>query len=77
MRRKAILSLTVMWLILGTVSLVQSRDQAALPQASLQAVTLAGPASSHQLLLRIEGAYTFNAVRATSDAVLIDLHGEM
>jgi type IV pilus assembly protein PilQ len=75
MRRKAILSLTVMWLILGTVSLVQSRDQAALPQASLQAVTLAGPGSSHQLLLRIEGAYTFNTVRATSDAVLIDLHG--
>ncbi len=75
MRRKAILSLTVMWLILGTVSLVQSRDQAALPQASLQAVTLAGPASSHQLLLRIEGAYTFNTVRATSDAVLVDLHG--
>jgi type IV pilus assembly protein PilQ len=75
MRRKAILSLTVMWLILGTVSLAQSRDHAALPQASLQAVALTGPASSHQLLLRIEGAYTFNTVRATSDAVLIDLHG--
>jgi type IV pilus assembly protein PilQ len=75
MRRKAILSLTVIWLILGTTSLAQSRDQAASPGASLKAITLTGPASSHQLLLRIEGGYTFDAVRATSDAVLIDLHG--
>ena len=75
MRRKAILSLTVIWLILGTISLAQSRDQAALPPASLKAIALTGPASSHQLLLRIEGGYTFDAVRATSDAVLIDLHG--
>jgi hypothetical protein len=57
MRRKAILSLTVMWLILGTISLAQSREQAALPPASLQAIALTGPAPSHQLLLRIEGAY--------------------
>ena len=75
MRRKAILSLTVMSLILGTISLAQSRDQAALPQASLKAIALTGPASSHQLLLRIEGGYTFNAVRATSDGVLVDLYG--
>jgi type IV pilus assembly protein PilQ len=75
MRRKAILSLTVIWLILGTISPAQSRSQAALPQASLKAVALTDPASPHQLLLRIEGGFSFNTVRATSDAVLIDLHG--
>ncbi|MBZ5513614.1 MAG: type IV pilus secretin PilQ [Acidobacteriia bacterium] len=75
MRRKVILSLTVMCLILGVVSLAQSRDPAALPQASLKAIGLTGPASSHQLLLRIEGDYAFSAVRTTPDVLLIDLAG--
>jgi type IV pilus assembly protein PilQ len=75
MRRKVILSLTVIWLIVGATTLAQSRSQAALPQASLKAVGLTDPASPRQLLLRIEGSFSFNTVRATSDAVLIDLHG--
>ena len=75
MRRKAILSLTMTWLILGMVSIAQSRQTAALPQASLKAVTTADPVSANQLLLRIEGKYSFQAVQATADTVLVDLKG--
>lgn len=75
MKRKAILSLTMTWLILGMVSIAQSRQTAALPQASLKAVTTADPVSANQLLLRIEGKYSFQAVQATADTVLVDLKG--
>ncbi|MGD0920294.1 MAG: type IV pilus secretin PilQ [Terriglobia bacterium] len=75
MRRKAILSLTMTWLILGMASVAQSRQTSALPQASLKAVTTAGPVSANQLLLRIEGKYSFQAVQATADTVLVDLKG--
>jgi type IV pilus secretin PilQ/predicted competence protein len=75
MRRKAILSLTMTWLILGMASVAQSRQTSALPQASLKAVTTAGPVSASQLLLRIEGKYAFQAVQATADTVLVDLKG--
>ena len=75
MRRKAILSLTMIWLILGMVSAAQSRDGATKPLASLQAITTDGQAPAHQLLLRIDGAYSFQTVRATADTVLVDLKG--
>lgn len=75
MRRKAILTLTMIWLIMGMVSVAQSRLLAAAPQASLKAVTTVGPASANQLLLRIEGEYSFQAVQATADTVLLDLKG--
>jgi type IV pilus assembly protein PilQ len=57
------------------VSVAQSRLVAASPQASLKAVTTVGPASANQLLLRIEGEYSFQAVQATADTVLVDLTG--
>jgi type IV pilus assembly protein PilQ len=63
------------WLILGVVSLAQSRQTTASPQASLKAVTVADPTSASQLLLRIEGKYAFQAVQATADTVLVDLNG--
>jgi len=75
MRRKAILTLTMIWLIMGMVSVAQSRLLATVPQACLKAVTTVGPASANQLLLRIEGEYSFQAVQATADTVLLDLKG--
>jgi type IV pilus assembly protein PilQ len=73
MRRKAILSLTMTWLILGMVSVAQSRQKAAPPQASLQAIAASG--SANQLLLRVHGTYSFQTVQATADTVLVDLKG--
>jgi len=75
MRRKAIVLVTMTWLILGMVCVAQSRQTTASPQASLEAVTVADPGSGSQLLLRIEGRYTFQAVQATADTVLVDLKG--
>ena len=75
MRRKAIVLVTMTWLILGMVCVAQSRQTTASPQASLEAVTVADPGSGSQLLLRIEGSYTFQAVQATADTVLVDLKG--
>lgn len=75
MRRKAIVLMTMTWLILGMVSVAQSRQMTASPQARLEAVTVADPLSASQLLLRIEGRYTFQAVQATADTVLVDLKG--
>lgn len=74
MRRKAILSFTAMWLMLGMVSIAQSRG-ADLPQASLKAVSVASPASSHEVFLTIDGDYTYHTTRATGDTVLVDLRG--
>lgn len=48
MRRKAILLVTMTWLILGMVSFAQSRQTAASPQASLNAVAVADSASASQ-----------------------------
>lgn len=75
MRRKAIHSLTMIGLILAAVSVAQSRDVAAKPLASLKAITAGGGSSAHQLLLRIDGAYSFQPVRATTDSLLLDLKG--
>lgn len=75
MRRKAILSLTMIGLVLGTVSVAQSRDGATKPLASLKAITAGGGASAHQLRLRIDGPYSFQPVRATADSLLLDLKG--
>ncbi|MFB3920442.1 MAG: type IV pilus secretin PilQ [Terriglobia bacterium] len=75
MRRKAILSLTMIGLILGTVSVAQSRDAATTPVASLRAITTASGAAAPQLLLRIVGPYSFQPVRATGDSLLLDLKG--
>ena len=75
MRRKAILSLTMIGLVLGTVSVAQSRDGATKPLASLTAITPSGGASAHQLLLRIDGSYSFQPVRATAESLLLDLKG--
>jgi type IV pilus assembly protein PilQ len=75
MRRKAILSLTMICLLLGALSVAQGGDGAAKPAASLTAITTGGPASAQQLLLRINGAYSYQTVRATADTILVDLQG--
>jgi len=75
MRRKAILSCTMIGLILGLMSVGASRGMAVLPQARLQAVVLPGSASGDELLLRIEGGYSFRTVQATEETVLVDLKG--
>jgi type IV pilus assembly protein PilQ len=75
MRRKAVLSLTVFCLILGMAAVATGGEHPASARASLKAVTLAGPPAGGDVLLRIEGDYSYRTVRATDSAVWVDLQG--
>jgi type IV pilus assembly protein PilQ len=74
MRRKAVLSLTVICLILGLVT-VAAGGVSAPARASLKAVSLSGPPSGGEVLLRIEGDYSYRTVQATDSALWVDLQG--
>jgi type IV pilus assembly protein PilQ len=75
MRRTAILSFTTLWLMLGMVATARSADKSGTTPASLTAVSVAGPTSPHEVILRIEGDYSYHTTRATGDTVLVDLRG--
>jgi len=75
MKRQAIVLLTMAGLILGMASAGASRAIAASPQATLKAVTLPDAASGREVLLRIEGEYSFKTVQATDDTLFIDVQG--
>jgi type IV pilus assembly protein PilQ len=75
MRRKAVLSLTVFCLILGMAAIATGGEHPASARASLKAVTLAGPPAGGDVLLRIEGDYSYRTIRATDSAVWVDLQG--
>jgi len=73
MRRKVILSLTTIWLMVGMASITPSLGAKDPPLASLKAVGAASPTSSNEVVLRIDGDYTYHTTRATGDTVLVDL----
>jgi len=75
MRRQAILSLTTVWLIMGMVAAAPSRGVADPSPGRLKAVSVTPAGSSHEVVLRIEGDYTYHTPRATGDTVLVDLRG--
>ncbi len=75
MRRKAVLSLVMAWLIVGVVASAAARASTASSPASLKAVTLSGTAPGGEVLLRIDGEYSFQTIQATEDTVFVDLKG--
>ncbi|MBI1940045.1 MAG: hypothetical protein HYS33_00900, partial [Acidobacteria bacterium] len=77
MRRKAILSLTVICLILGMVTVAAPGETPGPTRAALKAVTLAGPPSGGEVLLRIEGDFSYRTIQATDSALWVDLQGVM
>jgi type IV pilus assembly protein PilQ len=75
MRRTAILSITTTWVLLGLMTAAYGQGKPSATPASLKAVASAGPAQPNDVLLRIQGDYTFHTTRATGDTVLVDLRG--
>jgi len=76
MRRTAILSITMTWVVAGMMTLAYAQNKPASPPASLQAVVApSGPLMPNDVVLRIAGDYTFHTTRATGDTVLVDLLG--
>jgi type IV pilus assembly protein PilQ len=75
MRREYLRSMAMRGLILGLLCASAGLGVAATPPASLKSVSLNQPAAGEQLILRIEGDYSFRASQASQNTVLIDLMG--
>jgi len=75
MRRQAITLLTVTWLMLGIVTTPGSRLWAASGTATLQSVALSASPTGTELVLRVDGAYSYKTVQASPDTLFIDLAG--
>jgi len=75
MRRQAIILLTVTWLILGIVPTPRGRAWAASEAATLKSVTLSASPTGTELVLHIDGTYSYRTVQASPDTLFIDLAG--
>lgn len=74
MKLRAAVSLMIACLTLTKVS-GPSHAKAASPDATLEAVAVSAPPFDNELVLRIEGEYTFRAIQATDETVFVDLKG--
>ena len=75
MRRKAIILLTVTWLMLGMDFAPGSRAWAASEAATLKSVTLSASPTGTELVLRVDGIYSYKTIQASPDTLFIDLAG--
>ncbi len=75
MKRKAIVLLTVTGLMLGIVFTPRSRTWAAAAAATLKSITLSASPSGPELVLDVDGTYSFKTVQARPDTLFIDLTG--
>jgi type IV pilus assembly protein PilQ len=75
MRRQALIPLTVTWLMLGMAITPASRVWGASDVAALKSVTLSANPTGTELVLRVDGAYSYKTVQASPDTLFIDLAG--
>ena len=75
MRRQAIVLLTMIWLMLGMAPASGGHAWAASEGATLRAVTVSASPTGQELVMRVDGSYTYKSVQAAPDALFIDLAG--
>ncbi|MGO8786742.1 MAG: type IV pilus secretin PilQ [Terriglobia bacterium] len=75
MRRQAMVVLTVTWLMLGIVPTPGGRTWAASDAAILKSVTPAVSPTGAELVLRVDGIYSYKTVQASPETLFIDLAG--
>jgi type IV pilus assembly protein PilQ len=75
MRRQAIVLLTAAWLMLAIVLTPGGRVGAASQAATLKSVALSASPTGTELVLRVDGIYTYKTVQASPDTLFIDLAG--
>ena len=75
MKRKAIVLLTVTWLMLGIVAISESSAWAASEAAALKSITLSASSTGTELVLHVNGNYSYKTVQAGSNTLFIDLAG--
>ena len=59
MRRKAVISLAITWMLVGGTLAAWGREAPKPALASLKAVTATGEASSSQIMIEIAGDYSY------------------
>ena len=75
MRRQATILLTVIWLMLGITMTPAGRVWAAAETATLKSVTLSASPTGTELVLRVDGVYSYKTAQASPDTLFIDLAG--
>ncbi len=75
MRRENLRSRAMRGLILGLLFATAGFGVAATPPATLLSIGVNKPAAGNELILRIEGDFSFKAFQASQDTILIDLMG--
>lgn len=75
MRQRVITLLTIIWLSSGLISAHAGRREGAAATATLKAVTVSGQSSGNELLLRLDGQYTYRTVQASDNTIFVDLQG--
>ncbi|HMD87460.1 MAG TPA: type IV pilus secretin PilQ [Terriglobia bacterium] len=75
MRRQAIVLLTVIWLMLGIAPTPGGRVWAASQAATLKSVALSTSPTGTELVLRVDGIYSYKTVQVSPDTLFIDLAG--
>jgi type IV pilus assembly protein PilQ len=75
MRRQTLVLLTVAWLMLGIIPTLGSRVWADSPAANLKSVALSGSPAGTELVLRVDGIYSYRTVQASPETLFIDLAG--
>ncbi len=75
MRRQATILLTMTWLMLGIVPTPRGRAWAASEVATLKSVTLSASPTGTELVLHVDGIYSYKTVQASPDTLFIDLAG--
>ncbi len=75
MRRKAIVLLTLTWLMLGIITIPETSAWAASETANLRSVKLSASPAGTELVLAVDGNYSYKTVQAGPDTLFIDLTG--
>ena len=75
MKQLSTILLAMTWLVLGASQVSAGRASGALPPATLKSVTVADPSVGRELLLRIDGEYSFKTIHTPEGDLYVDLQG--
>ncbi len=75
MRRLSTLWLAMTWLVAGMPHTLAGHPSAIPARATLNSITVADPSVGREVLLRIDGKYSFKTIQTPEGALYIDLQG--
>jgi len=75
MRRLSTLWLAMTWLVAGMPHALAGHPAAIPARAALKSITLTDPSAGREVLLKVDGEYSFKTARAPDGALYVDLVG--